>query len=255
MVHCFSGCDPREVLKTLREIGLLDGESAPRPVPAPEHSSRSRAGLLNRIFEESEPIETGGIVVSYLSHRKIELPNWPSDIREHPSLAVYEGGRPTGQQFPALLAVIRDKESRPTGLHLTFLRKNGSGKADIPTQRKIIGVAEGSTRGGCVRIADPKDGQIGLAEGIETAISASLLTGTPCWAALNAGGLERAILPPEIERVTLFSDRDPPGLKAAALACERFRKEGRQAEILVPDEKGWDFNNILTNKNARSVAN
>jgi putative DNA primase/helicase len=189
-----------------------------------------------------------------LAGRGIILSKWPSDIQEHPSLAVYEDGEPTGHRFPALIAVIRNGEGRPAGLHITFLKEDGSGKAPIESPRRIIGVREGSTRGGAVRLFDPRNGEIGLAEGLETALSAYLLTGTPTWAALNAGGIERAVLPEEIRRITIFADRDGAGLKSAALACERFRREGREVEILAPSEQGQDFNDILLKQNAHQTA-
>ncbi len=253
LVKCFVGCDGREILKTLREMGLLDGSATSRPVP-PAPPAKDRADLLDRFWEESESIESGKVAAKYLVGRGIILSKWPSDIQEHPSLAVYEDGEPTGHRFPALIAVIRNGEGRPAGLHITFLKEDGSGKAPIESPRRIIGVREGSTRGGAVRLFDPRNGEIGLAEGLETAFSAYLMTGTPTWAALNAGGIERAVLPEEIRRVTIFADRDGAGLKSAALACERFRREGREVEILAPSEQGQDFNDILLKQNAHQTA-
>ncbi len=255
LVKCFSGCDSREILRTLRDMRLLGG-SPLRPVEPPKPEKPvNRADLLNRLWEEAHPIEPGGLVACYMKCRGIELSDWPSDIREHPNFAVYEDGKRTGQRFPAVLVVIRNVEGCPSGLHITFINEDGSGKAGIDSPRRIIGAKEGSTRGGCVRLMEPKDGTIGLAEGIETALSAYLLTGTPCWAALTAGGIERAELTEDIRRVVIFADRDKAGLKAAANACERFRNEGRESEILAPDNWKSDFNDILrTNKNAQSVA-
>ncbi|MHB1286479.1 MAG: DUF7146 domain-containing protein, partial [Leptospirales bacterium] len=251
LVKCFSGCDGREILTTLREMGLLDGKTPSRPIPqAP--TAKDRTDILDRLWNESN--EVGVIAARYLAGRGITLDKWPSDLREHPSLAVYEDGKPTGQRFPALLAVIRNEIGRPAGFHITFLKEDGADKADIPTQRKMIGVSEGSTRGGCIHLMEPQDGQIGLGEGLESTLSASILTGISGWSALTAGGVERAILPPEIRKVVIFADRDRAGLKTAALACERLRGEGREAEILAPERPGLDFNDVLKNENARPVA-
>jgi hypothetical protein len=101
---------------------------------------------------------------------------------------------------------------------------------------------------------DPKNGTIGLGEGIESTLSGSILTGVPGWSALTAGGIERAVLPSDIQKVVIFADRDLAGLKAAASACERFRKEGRESGILVPNERGQDFNDALQNKSAHQTA-
>ena len=245
LVHCFRGCDPREILRTLRDIDLLDG-SSPAPPPPPSRPV-NRARILNNIIEGTNPLEAEGIVARYLESRGIFLAAWPENLREHSSLEVWEDGRRSGQWFPALVAVIRDVKREPVGLHLTFLEKDGSGKTPIENPRRIIGVKDGSTWGGTVRLFDPVDGTIGLAEGIETTLSAHLLTGIPGWACLNAGGIERAELPPEIRRVTIFADNDKSGTgqKAAAKAALRFRAEGKKARVLIPDVPGQDFNDIL----------
>jgi putative DNA primase/helicase len=182
------------------------------------------------------------------------LTAWASDLREHPFLPVFENGKPTGQAFTSLVALIRNPEGRPSGLHITFLKSDGSGKAPVDSPRRIIGVRDGSTKGGTVRLLDPKNGTIGLGEGIESTFSGSILTGVPGWSALTAGGIERAVLPSDIRKVFIFADRDPAGLKVAASACERFRKEGRESEILVPNERGQDFNDALQNKSAHQTA-
>lgn len=252
LVKCFVGCDGREILKTLREMGLLDGSAPSRHVP-PATPIKDRMDLLDRLWGESKRIEAGGSGARYLAGRGIILSKWPSDIQEHPSLAVYEDGEPTGHRFPALIAVIRNGEGRPAGLHITFLKEDGGGKAPIENPRRIIGIREGSTRGGCIRLMEPRSGQIGLGEGLESTLSASILTGIPGWSALTAGGIERAVLPPEIRHVTIFADRDKTGLKAAALACDRFRREGREAEILAPNEDKADFNDILKKETRASV--
>ncbi|MHB8421661.1 MAG: DUF7146 domain-containing protein [Leptospirales bacterium] len=249
LIKCFAGCDSREILRTFKEMGFLDGE--PSSGPAPASKPKDRSDLLDRIWSESHLIKQGSMVSRYLASRGITLPDWPTDLREHHSLAVYQDGRRTGQTFPALISIIRNGEGRPAGLHVTFIKEDGSGKAEIDSPRKIIGLKEGSTRGGCVRLMEPVNGTIGIGEGIESTLSASILTGVPGWSALTAGGIERASLPAEIRRVVLFADRDSAGLRAAANACERFRSEGRQSEILVPD--GWkqDFNDLI--KNAHPV--
>lgn len=68
-------------------------------------------------------------------------------------------------------------------------------------------------------------------------------------------GIERADLPQEIRRIIIFADNDKSttGQRAAAKAVLRFRAEGRETKILVPDEPGQDFNDILQMKSALQV--
>lgn len=253
LLKCFAGCEFLGLRAELELRGLWDGEPVARPVP-PASKPKDRSDILDRLWNESLPIEQGKVVSRYLTSRGIVLQKGFSDIREHPSMAVYEDGRRTGQAFPGMLGVIRNSEGRPSGMHITFIKEDGSGKAPIESPRRIIGLSEGSTRGGCVRLMAPKNGVIGLGEGIESTLSGSILTGIPGWSALTAGGIERAILPMDIKKVVIFADRDPAGLKAAASACERFRKEGRECEIIVPNVWGQDFNDVLEMENAHSVA-
>ena len=253
-IKCFGGCSFVDLREELQGRGLWEGDSSNRPAPPKAQPILDRSRLLDRLWNGAHPVGQASVVSRYLAVRGIELNDWPQDLREHPALVVYEDGKRTNKTYPAMLAAIRNMEGRPAGLHITFIKSDGSGKAPIDSPRKIIGLKEGSTRGGTVRLMEPIDGVIGIAEGLETALSAYLLTNTPVWSCLNSGGLERAILPGDIKRVIVFADRDCAGLKAAANACERFRREGRECEIMAPD--GWkqDFNDILQKENAHPVA-
>ena len=255
LLKCFGGCAFTEIRTELQSLGLWDGEASGRPVLPPESSPmKDRSRLLDRIWHESHVLQSDGVVARYMAGRGMLLTSWPPDLREHPFLQVFENRKPTGQAFISLVALIRNPEGRPSGLHITFLKSDGSGKAPVDSPRRIIGVRDGSTKGGTVRLLDPKNGTIGLGEGIESTLSGSILTGVPGWSALTEVGIERAVLPSNIRKVVIFADRDLGGLKAAASACERFRKEGRESEILVPNERGQDFNDALQNKSAHQTA-
>jgi len=248
LVHCFAGCNPVDILREIRNRHQFIFMSPTRTTTIPRQKM-DRTRILERLWNSSRPL-SGSVAAVYLKNRGITWSQVPLVLRCHPSLEVYENGKATGQRFPALVAFIESSQSEFCGLHLTYLTEDGSGKAEIASPRRILGVREGSTKGGAVRLMAPVNGVIGLAEGLETAFSAYLLTNTPVWSCLNAGGIERAILPAEIRKVVIFADRDPAGLKAAANACQRFRSEGRESEIMVPNEKGLDFNDAL--KKART---
>ena len=67
-------------------------------------------------------------------------------------------------------------------LHRTYLDRY-SGKAQVAEPRKMLG---SMPTGAAVRLMEHAD-VLGIAEGIETALSASALFNVPCWAALTAG--------------------------------------------------------------------
>ena len=69
-------------------------------------------------------------------------------------------------------------------LHRTFLRPDGSGKAEMRSPRKLMPgtVPEGSA----IRLG-PVGAVLGIAEGIETALAASMMFEMPVWSAIRHG--------------------------------------------------------------------
>jgi hypothetical protein len=122
----------------------------------------------------------------------------------------------------------------PVGVHRTFLRPDGSGKADGQA-KMMLGAA------GVVRLAEPEGEGLGLAEGIETALSAMQLIGWgPVWAACSSGGIETF---PVLQRraLTIFADGDAAGQKAARSCLRRWSESGSEALIHVAPH-GMDWN-------------
>jgi putative DNA primase/helicase len=92
---------------------------------------------------------------------------------------------------------------------------------------------------------------LGIAEGIETALSAAVLNGIPVWAALTTSLLSKFEPPPGILRLRVFADRDEAGLAAATHLMERL--QGRVAlEIRIPTAPAKDWNDVLLARNQRN---
>ena len=158
------------------------------------------------------------------------------DLLFHPDLTDYGGCR----GWPGMVARPRDANGEPVGgIHRTFLLDDGSGKA--PPGKKMLG----TMAGGCVRL-NPigPDGDLGIAEGIETALSAQAIFGVPTWAALSADGLRRWQWPAGVGRVTIFADAGEAGVQAAEALADRLRIAGIANQILAPLH-GDDFNDDL----------
>ena len=140
---------------------------------------------------------------------------------------------------------MRNAAGEQIAIHRTYLAPDGSGKADVPKPRMMLG----SVAGGAVRLGEVGEhGVVGLAEGIETALSVmQACPALPVWAALSSGNLEQVVLPPEITRVVLLADHDGEGvgLKVAERAAARFHAEGRRVWIAHPPDAGDDFNDLL----------
>jgi phage/plasmid primase-like uncharacterized protein len=147
----------------------------------------------------------------------------------------------TRGKYPALMALVTDVNDQPIAIHRTYVRRDGSGKADIEPNRKSLG----PIWGGAIRL-DPLAPGLVIGEGIETSASAGRLLGLPAWAAVSAGNLARGVvLPPGVGLVVIAADPDPAGRDAAHAAWFRWRAEGRQVQIATPDHDNCDFNDLL----------
>ena len=156
---------------------------------------------------------------------------------------------PTATAYPGMIArVVSPCGSRAVQLHRTYLTQGGE-KAPVEQARLLMPkIVDGEMDGGAVRLAGYGDA-LGIAEGIETAVAATALTGIPCWAALTANGLTKW-QPPVGVVVTIFADNDShkrfTGLKAAADLAHRLTGERvKVADVLIPPTKGDDWNDVL----------
>lgn len=249
-LHCFAGCDWRDVKAALRERRLLPefaGSTTPttlerrRPKPTlgttkPNDERARHAKFARDLWREARPIE-GTVAGVYLASRGIMIPA-PLSLR----YLANAKHTPTGLILPALLAAVtRWPDRRVVAIQRTFLQTDGQGKAPVTSARMTLGPAkEGATR------LAPVGAQLALSEGIEDALSVLQATGIPTWACLGATGLQSVILPPLplVAQVTIFADADEAGEFAALNLARRLAAEGRQVSIARPPI-GKDFNDVL----------
>jgi predicted P-loop ATPase len=216
------------------EAARLARMGQPVATRAPTMAKPDHALEVARILGGCQPV-ANSVAEAYLASRGLADPAC-EDLNFHPDLTDFE----TRRGWPGLVAIVRDAAGEPTGgIHRTFLLDDGSGKA--PPGKKMLG----PVAGGAVRLAPiGEDGHAGIAEGIETAISASQIFGIPTWAALSADGLKRWQWPHEIKRVTIFADVGDAGMQAAAVLADRLNLAGIVNEIIHPLH-GDDFNDDL----------
>lgn len=130
-------------------------------------------------------------------------------------------------------------------IHRTYLADDGS-KANVRTVRKVVGSLPPSS---AVRLFKATS-TIGIAEGIETALSASLQFDLPVWAAISACGIERWTPPTGVDRVIVFGDNDLSGTgqSAAWNLAKRLMAIGIEVEVKIPEIPGRDWNDVFTGK-------
>ncbi len=208
-------------------LGLRPGQTtrpAPPPKPSPASDNPARAAeMAQRLWCEAVDPDCGPVPV-YLASRGLLLPGAPV-IRFHPSC-------PRGvERLPAMLALMTDPETgQPIGVHRTFLKLNGSGKANGQA-KMMLG------RAGVIRLAGATGGRLGIAEGIETSLSLMQVEAwSPVWAAGSAGGIARLPVLPDIQHLTIFPDADDSGASIAAsrTCARRWSDAGRHVSIEVP---------------------
>ena len=127
------------------------------------------------------------------------------------------------------------------GIHRTYLKSDGSSKADVDPNKMSLG----PIRGGAVRLGPPAP-KMAITEGIEDGMTILQETGMSVWAATSASAMRSIVLPalPMAAEVVVCSDPDPVGQRAAEVAAERWISEGRSVRVAVPPI-GMDYNDVL----------
>jgi phage/plasmid primase-like uncharacterized protein len=141
-----------------------------------------------------------------------------------------------------MVAPIYSVDGELIGIHRTFLRPDGSGKADLDPDKAMLGRA----RGGAVWLALAAE-TLMVAEGIETAAAAMQVSALPAWAALSTSGMVGLVLPPVVRTVVILADNDRNGAgeRAARSAAQRWLVEGRRVRLAMPPIPGTDFNDVI----------
>jgi putative DNA primase/helicase len=234
----------RWALDWLGEGGPPPSSQALRPPVAPQEAAQPVAAiadtgrewalrLVRQLWDHGQnPKET--LAEAYLASRGLLLPD-KAPIRFHPKVWRNSANGPHG---PAMLALMTDPLSgRPCGLHVTYVRPDGSGKASGERQKIMLGQA------GVIRLLPDAEVTLGLglAEGIETALAVMQRAGWyPVWAASSSGAIRRFPVLPGLESLTIFADQDNPGMNAARECCQRWAAAGREAQLVAPPAGDWN---------------
>src|SRR5262249_22027161 len=153
LVTCWGGCDRLDVLHELRRLGLLPGHPTACRRPSNRTLQRNDAARTARALAMWREATTavGAIVEGYLRNRGIVFDDWPPALRFHPACQ-----RPRDEegnfrpQLPAMLALVEHVQRGPVAVHATYLRRDGSGNADIPKDQQKASF--GPIKGAAVRL-------------------------------------------------------------------------------------------------------
>jgi putative DNA primase/helicase len=253
VVCCHAGCSKQEVYAELRRLDLLDDEnaaveSASEELIAARNAEKEwrrarRVAVALDVWEQSYGAK-GTAVERYWFSRALTI-QIPPTIRMHGMM----WHRESGDQRPAMVALVEHAEHGPVAVHCTFLAIDGSMKATLEPNKKCLG----PVGGGAVRLGPMRHDQwLVIGEGIESTASAMQLWGMSSgWAALSAGNMRNLVIPPEAQRIVIAADNDESGVgqEAARDAAWLWREEGRRVRVALPPLPGVDFNDVLVAEN------
>lgn len=151
-----------------------------------------------------------------------------------------DDGKVTGS-YPAMLAPVTRNGEWQT-FHVTYLDKGA--KAAVQCPRKVL--PGGSITGGGVELY-PAAEEMGVAEGVETAIAAKMIFDCPTHAALNAAMLAKWDAPDIAKVVHVFADHDSnyTGHRGAWALANRLSLRGIEVHVHMPQIIGTDWNDVL----------
>jgi putative DNA primase/helicase len=247
--RCGSG-DGAELVKRIKGVGFVEaaamiegvaGKVRPsqgKPVPRPTNRAE-----LNRHWSVGRPIELDSVAGRYLNQR-CGLETFPTCLR------MFEADGMAGGRAAEIMAKVTDSVGLPVTLHRTFIPSaSNGGKHEWHVDRKFM--PGKLPEGVAIRLGHRYGrawGGLGIAEGIETALSASALFGVTVWAAISAPLLKKWRPPAGVGKVIIFGDNDENFTgQEAAYALARSLVDDVEVEVKIPSIPGWDWNDVHRN--------
>jgi hypothetical protein len=237
LVTCFAKCPREQVEAALDALGFVD-DSPRKPLSKAERQEYIAKAINEArcIWEDLRPawfaaddpyiVGSREAVASSLRNRGITLPV-PVVLRH--------------RSINGWVSAVQGPDLEITAVQVTT--------AFYPGARKIT---YGYLGDGAVRLMEPTGDELGLAEGVITALSATQLFGVPCWATLGSKRLDAVQLPNNITRVHIFADNDDPGREGARNAIARYcDREFRDVTVHWPNDEYNDWNDVLWRSHAK----
>ena len=206
----------------------------PTAAPCPRQQVRKgRSEYGMKLWHESQPIEET-LAEKYLQSVRCIRGPLPPTLRFYASVKV-----PRSQlKLPALIAAISGEDHRVVSVQITFLDQRTATKAAVDPARRTFG----RMLDGAVRLGAAAGDTLALAEGIETALSFTELTGIICWAVLGKARFAKVALPAHVRHLHLCADTD--GVDVCEQAKRGYERRDLDVTVHAP-EAGNDFNDDL----------
>lgn len=256
---CFAGCghgDPIDFLRRWRNLSfeeavkeLTDGAPIKMPPRAARQDDPAQRphddslAAVQEILRGCGPITERSTAHLYLWSRG--LPTRQPGLLAHEAVYCVE----RKAKLPAVIAPITNSQGEVTALQRIWCKprigsEEKDSRADLEDRKKTLG----HCGNGMVRLAAVGE-VLGVAEGVETGIAASVLYGLPVWVACGLSRLgspepQRAPsvwIPPSIRRLVVFGDNGAAGHRVADFAAWWWCRQGLAASAVYPDSRFDDF--------------
>ena len=202
------------------------------------------------LWEEGKPVletnadkylaESRGLTIHRRSKEVLQQLRYHPSINHYPTFVEdHLDNKP--KKFSALLCKVTDKNDDFQAIQRIYLE--GNQKAEIEPNKMSFG----AIKGGAVKLGQPTEsGCLGIAEGVETALTIMECIDIPTWACLGTGNMHQIPLPPlsKIHTVKIYADGDDAGTQAMERAGDLWINQGYEVKTCkAPTDS--DYNTIL----------
>ena len=227
--------------RAMTEVDAIIGNLPTFRSSAAKPQWRASRAELNELWQSGREITPEDPAGVYLASRGLSADGLHKALRFVPRLQHY----PTKTVHPGMIALFSDATGRAKQIQRLYLSKLGK-KADIEPNRMFM--PGDMPEGGAIRLGLPYE-TMGVCEGVETALAASMRFGHPVWATTSEVLLQKWVPPREAKRIVVYGDNDQNfvGQRAAYGLAARLvhdavkDKIDLQVKVRVPREPGLDW--------------